>query len=243
MFAARGNFNSWQTQGGRPAANGTAVGSAVLTTSVKQVGDASLSIPSNSSYANITGNSNTPCGSTQFTIEFFMRARGKNTDFPVVVANNASFNSGQNFWGFYDRHNTVSNTKLTFWTTSYFYSVASTPTLTSTTSIANDTWYHIAVTRNSANLWTLWVDGVSEATRTFSGTLDGGTIRNIRAGMGPVANDNSFFGYIDELRISSICRYTSSFTPTTIPFQNDGYTRLLQHFDGSSGATTFTDDI
>lgn len=243
MFAARGNYNSWQTQGGRPAANGTAVGSAVLTTSVFEIGNASLSIPSNGSYANITGNFNTPCGNKPFTIECWIRPRGKNTNFPVVVGNDTTFASGNNFWGIYDRHATLAGTKFALFTSSYWFGVANQPILTSTTTVANDTWYHIAITRDAANLWTMYVDGTSEATRTTSVTLDGGTVRNIRAGMGPVTNDNSFFGYIDELRISSIVRYTANFTPQTTPFQNDGYTRLLQHFDGTNGATSFLDDI
>jgi hypothetical protein len=242
MFATRGNFNSGQTQGGRPASNGVAVGSAALDTSEKKIGDASLSTPSNGSYANITGNFNTPCGSSPFTIECWIRPRGKNTNFPIVVANDTTFASANNFWGIYDRHASVAGTKFALFTTSFWFTVANQPVLTSTTTVVINTWYHIAITRNAANLWTMYVDGTSEATRTFTGTLDGGTVRNIRAGMGPVQNDNSFFGYIDELRISSIVRYTANFTPQTTPFQNDGYTRLLQHFDGANGATTFPDD-
>ena len=35
-----------------------------------------------------------------------------------------------------------------------------------------------------------------------------------------------FKGYIDEFRISDIARYTTTFTPTTTAFANDGNTTL-----------------
>ena len=49
-------------------------------------------------------------------------------------------------------------------------------------------------------------------------------------------------GWIDEVRISNVARYTSAFTAPSAAFTNDADTTLLLHMDGSDGSTTFTDD-
>ena len=54
-------------------------------------------------------------------------------------------------------------------------------------------------------------------------------------------NANGFFGYIDETRVSKVARYDSNFTVKTEPFQKDGYTSLLLHYDGVNGSNKFAD--
>lgn len=51
----------------------------------------------------------------------------------------------------------------------------------------------------------------------------------------------SFKGYIDELRVSTIARYTSSFVAPTHRFRPDEDTVTLIHFDESHGATVAKD--
>ena len=46
---------------------------------------------------------------------------------------------------------------------------------------------------------------------------------------------------MDEIRISNNVRYTASFTPATVPFECDGNTQALWHFDEISGSTIFHD--
>jgi len=48
-------------------------------------------------------------------------------------------------------------------------------------------------------------------------------------------------GAVDELRVSSIARYTGAFTPPAGPFVCDGSTRALWHFDEFEGTTLFHD--
>jgi hypothetical protein len=96
------------------------------------------------------------------------------------------------------------------------------------------------VVRNS-NTWTLYVNGVSEATATFSGSLDGTATPRIGIGRAN-ATGTSAAGYIDELRISKTARYTANFTPSTTAFQHDDNNVLLLHMDGTNGSTTFLDD-
>ena len=52
----------------------------------------------------------------------------------------------------------------------------------------------------------------------------------------------SYSGFLDELRISDIVRYTAAFTPPTAPFTPDANTVGLYHFDEGAG-TTLTNSI
>lgn len=86
--------------------------------------------------------------------------------------------------------------------------------LTGSTTITTNAWHHAAICRAGANAY-LFLDGVQQATTiSASGTI-GGTppvaISGYQAGAGPT---EIFNGFIDELRISMIARYTSNFTPT-----------------------------
>lgn len=50
-----------------------------------------------------------------------------------------------------------------------------------------------------------------------------------------------FDGYIDEIRISDIARYSEDYKPPTAPFKPDEHTLALWHFDEGPGATQYKD--
>jgi hypothetical protein len=50
-------------------------------------------------------------------------------------------------------------------------------------------------------------------------------------------------GFMDEIRVSNIARYTANYTPATEPFVNDAFTLLLIHCDDTNGSSVFTDSI
>ena len=79
---------------------------------------------------------------------------------------------------------------------------------------ADGNWHHVALTRNTSNLLTLWLDGVSKATTTDSTTLPTSPFY-----IGRLAHSSVFRyfdGYLDDARWTpSVCRYTSNFTPPT----------------------------
>jgi len=98
-----------------------------------------------------------------------------------------------------------------------FYSSAgvASAVLTSTTTITDTNWHHIAVVR-SGDDFLFFIDGALED----SGDVTGLTAYNIPSVFGVGANGgfayDEFTGYIDEFRISKgIARWDSAFTPPT----------------------------
>jgi hypothetical protein len=96
-----------------------------------------------------------------------------------------------------------------------------------------NSWSHIAITRNS-NTFTLWINGVSSGTSTFSGTLYWSP-PNLYVGN---ANDSSsypFSGHISNLRLlKGTALYTTNFTPPTAPLTAVTNTSLLLNFTNAA---------
>jgi len=109
--------------------------------------------------------------------------------------------------------------------------------------LATNTWYHIAVVRDSSNDVKMYLDGTQigtswNDTSTYSQQDGDGFF-----GMNHQSPNNHFFdGYIDEVRFSDTARYTAGFTTPTETFQNDANTLLLIHMDGTDASTVFIDD-
>jgi hypothetical protein len=113
------------------------------------------------------------------------------------------------------------------------------PQITSSQYITTGTWNHIALVRNS-NTLTVYVNGVSGGTSaTLGATLSSQTALYIG---NREDNSLSLNGYLDEMRISNIARYTANFTPPAVAFVNDANTKLLMHANGTNLSTTFLDD-
>jgi hypothetical protein len=87
-------------------------------------------------------------------------------------------------------------------------------------------WYHIAVVGTSNQHVKIYVNGTLVGTRNGSYTFSipaGGDIylghsAFFPAGVGPVSSIN---GYIDEVRISTVARYSANFTPSTTAFADN----------------------
>lgn len=122
-------------------------------------------------------------------------------------------------------------------------------TLISNMVVADDNWHHIAVTRSATGgTLQIFIDGVLDNSQITSVTGDisyrdgrSTTWPNdpfIVLGAEKHDYDNtqypSYSGYLDELRISNIVRYTSSYTPVN-RFYDDVNTVLLYHFDEGTG--------
>jgi hypothetical protein len=109
-----------------------------------------------------------------------------------------------------------------------------------TTTVVTDTWYHVAVVRDSSNEFRLYVNGVEEDSTTSSVTIS--TVASTLIGRFRSGTSRYLDGHIDEVRISDIARYTADFTPQTQPHQNDDNTLLLMHMDGKDADKGFVDD-
>lgn len=88
--------------------------------------------------------------------------------------------------------------------------------------------HHVAVSSDapgSGNIVRVYVDGAQAATAGATG---------IAANPGLSIGG---FGAIDEVRVSSVARYTANFAPPTAPFTPDGSTVALFHLDGNGGSS------
>jgi hypothetical protein len=91
-------------------------------------------------------------------------------------------------------------------------------------------WYHVAVTRTSAGVYTLYINGVADGTQTYNAaTLAGGTTFVING-----VYDNNGLGnaggsvYISNTRfVIGTVVYTANFTPSTTPLLPIAGTNLL----------------
>ena len=142
--------------------------------------------------------------------------------------------------------------------------------LTGSSTLAEDTWYHLAWVRDG-DIARVYVNGVQDGSLSgfgnysynpqgynhqYPGTPGGpGGVRGSTGGGQGVAynwffgnegissTSQSFKGYMDEVRVSNVCRYPNGapFVLQTEPFEDDRWTKLLMHMEGSNGGTTFTD--
>jgi hypothetical protein len=97
--------------------------------------------------------------------------------------------------------------------------------------INDGAWHHIAIDCNALT-YTAYVDGVAIQTiNPATGYSFGGTI--VVSGFAEFGTIYDWVGGIDEVRYSSIRRYTAAFTPSAAPFTRDASTNALYHLDGS----------
>ena len=125
-------------------------------------------------------------------------------------------------------------------------------------SVDDGAWHHIAVQRRLSDGWLwLFVDGQLDVQADGpDGDIsypNGSALLEVCDG--PCTNDVflvvgaekhaanvdllSYRGWVDELRVSRILRYATSFTPPTQPFLTDANTVALFHFDDSPGTSAY----
>lgn len=220
---------------GRANRSIVANGNAQIDTAQSKFGGASALFDGTDDYLGVYPATN--FGTNNFTIELWFRTSAKTQLYPCIINNYVGGSFTTNSWSLFDRHDAV-NTKLTL----YAYNInSSNPILTSTTSISNGVWYHVAIVRSGTSI-KMYLNGTEESSTTSSGSLDGSADKNIFIGKADITTQTSYNGWVDEVRISNTARYTSNFTPPTTPFQNDSNTLLLMHMDGTDASTVFIDD-
>ena len=177
-----------------------------------------LTTPSSSAFA---------LGSSNFTIEFWMNISSFPDNSARIYANATGSNWAANKWTLHCDHPS-NDSKLSFW--DYNYS-SSSMLLAGTTTLSFNTWYHVAIVRNS-NSFAMYLNGALEATNTYSGSMDSGgaTISQI----GGNVSAELYHGYISNFRvINNTAQYTSAFTTPTTPLTAITNTSLLLLGDNS----------
>ena len=91
--------------------------------------------------------------------------------------------------------------------------------ITTSTSVSNNTWYHVALARDSGTL-RLFVDGTLAGSATLNDSIPSGSTYGITLGRWTeVADAQYFHGYMQDVRVTKgLARYTSNFTPPTAEF-------------------------
>jgi len=99
-------------------------------------------------------------------------------------------------------------------------------------------WYHVACVRSGtgSNETIIYVDGVSAATGTYTDDSQDAGANGFYVGDWP-PNSWDLNGYVDEVRVSNVERYSGTFTPKGRgeAFEADANTKLLIHSDYTGG--------
>lgn len=182
-------------------------------------------------YLNFTGNSSLQLSTGNFTIEAWVY--GPTQAAYAGITGSSTVTSG---WTF--RLNNTGNLVLTNGTTTY----------TSSSTVAINTWAHVAVTRNGTSLY-FFINGNLAGTATSSDSIDltSGTFQ-IARGFSVDGTSGYFSGSISNLRIvKGTAVYTANFTPSTTPLTAISGTSLLTLqnatiVDNSTNAFTITNN-
>ena len=205
---------------------------AQLDTTVKKFGTASLKLDGANDSISIPSSGDLGFGTnTDFTIEFWAYA-------------NTSGLSSATLFDLRDNGTDAEGLSLAFRAAGEVdLRVGTTTAITgSGAGIATGVWKHYAIAREGTDT-RLFVDGTQRGIK-FSDTTDYGSSKGIVFGADFDGASNNVTGWIDEVRIEKgVAKYTGNFTAPTSAPTGDKDTKLLLHFDGTSGIKTTSDDV
>jgi len=161
------------------------------------------------SYAKITPGPMNALGSGNFTVEGWVRPNARTATYPCLIGNYPSYGAGG--LAIFLGHGSANVNK---WQVAIGGSGF--PNIQSSSSIVYDAWTHFALVRNGATI-SLYVGGVLEGSAAASGSYSGATATWIGASGDSLAT-SMLNGYVDEVRISALARYTAAFTPPATAF-------------------------
>jgi hypothetical protein len=87
-------------------------------------------------------------------------------------------------------------------------------TVESASTISSSAWHHIAVQHTDTGYVEIWIDGVKDATSTLHPVPEIQVTYPVVLTLGKLGSAY-LSGYLDEIRLSNIVRYTTTFTPMT----------------------------
>ena len=192
----------------------TTEGNAQLSTAQAKFGTASLLLDGTDDYIETTTNLDLSSG--DFTIDLWIRPDN-------VTGYKGIWQSG------------TSTTEQSYLLGNQVYWTINPSTIiTTSVTVSAGVWTMLSYERQG-NTHRIYKNGTLADTATTANKQDSGPFSIGENGFG------DFNGYIDELRVSTVARYTgSSFTEPTSAFTPDALTSVLLHFDGANGSTTIT---
>lgn len=233
----------------------TPVGTAVISGSRFQFGDASLFLDG-ASYLTTFDSFKYNVSSTDFCIEAWIYPEEFPASNAPIIAHWGSTLSEQAFRvdisseggiriEFNDGANTVLETGVEFLLDEAGNTItdeAGDPIIAEGSAIILDVWQHIAVVRSGDDI-TLYINGFTKLATTLAVNA---TINNAVGDLtiGHVQGEAGYFiGHIDEIRLSkNTPRFTADFTLPTNEYEYDSNTYLLLSLNGLNGSTNFIDE-
>jgi hypothetical protein len=182
----------------------TVFGNASISTAQSKFGNSSGAFDGSTDYVEFPDSDDWFYGSNDFTIDFWVRfnsftssmkiitQRVSDTDMGPTISFEPQLGDGLRFFAYQG---------------GYFFNVAQ----GSNAGWELDTWYHVAMVRNGSS-----IKGYKDGVEVLSTTTT--ALPNINAPLRVGAWNSTQFsldGYLDEVRISSVARWTSNFTPPT----------------------------
>ena len=211
----------------------TAVGNANISTDRYKFGSSSMHFDGNGDAFTTGWNNNFNHYRREFTIEYWINMIDDpdTTQFQHI----GQVVDASNFWRINHTSSRIEvqvevggNTQVNFNTSSHGTQIDT----------ANQ-WYHLALCKYGSTV-TLYLNGTAAGSQEF-GDGDWKWLETDFY-LGNKENASGWFkGYMDEVRISRIARYTGNFTVASSAFSNDKDTILLIHAEGSNDSTTLTD--
>jgi len=202
--------------------------SATISTAQSKFGGSSLDCTGGSKYVDTPNSNDFILGTSDFTIDCWVKS---NVDGTVkYIAGQADASSASQAWIGLSSGNLA------------LFNVPGIGQITGVTQITvAKGWTHIAAVRTGST-FKLFVDGVHEGTDLTSAASLATRTDNYAVGRLGAYTTGSWNGYIDEFRLSiGIARWTANFTPPAVSYTQDGFTRILLHFDGANGSTVITE--
>jgi hypothetical protein len=200
----------------------TAVGNAQISTAQSLYGGASGLFDGTGDYLASTFKAGDRLGASDFAVEFAARQSASGAIQMLIDTRGSAGGDAAAAWVLLSS----ATGKVTFKasTTASGSSGSWAVTLTSTTSISSSGFTRGAITR-SGSTWRLFIEGTQEATASASITIgaEAATAYWASGVIGVGSIGYNYNGYIDELRISKITRYTANYTPDTGEFGDSAY--------------------
>jgi hypothetical protein len=182
------------------------VGDTKLSYSVKKYGNASMYFDGTGDRIIVPSNPNYDFGTGDFTIEMWINLTNVTSTWQAIISRAYGVAGG---WRLYKNQ---SNNQLRW------YHDTTSIVLTTGSTLANDTWAHIAVVRNSGTL-TIYIDGTSRGSASDTNNYIPG-VYALEIGDGVITSSYPVTGYIDDLRITKgYARYNGNFTPPASAFK------------------------